>query len=178
MKKTLFSALAVFILLLSTRIPVNAQDNINGGGFFDSETNMPSSNVDSDASILATPPSCNQVFYHSVSTVPMQIANVGGDYRSLMWGFNLTSTTKELLGPIVTVSMPSATINDRPINPPYAPHTESVTYNFHGSLKNYQYIGGSYTLKKGDIVNLNWLITKTSDPSKEAYRYIRCQVNW
>lgn len=68
-------------------------------------------------------------------------------------------------------------LNERPINPPYQPHTQSVAYNFHGSLKNYSYMGGSYTLKKGDIVNLNWLVTKNSDPTKGAYRYIRCQVN-
>lgn len=177
MKKTIFSALAVFILLLSAINPVNAQDNNNGGGLLDSETNIPSNNVDSDMSVLATAPSCSQVFNHSVSAVPMQVTTVTGDYRALTWGFNLTSASIVLLGPAVIVSMPSATVNDQSINPPYAPHTQAATYNFHGSLKNYSTLGGSYTLKKGDIVNLNWLITKVSDPSKGAYRYIRCQVN-
>lgn len=78
---------------------------------------------------------------------------------------------------MVTVSMPTASVNGRPINPPYTAHSTSVTYNFHGSLKNYDYMGGNYTLKKGDIIIFTWLITKNSDPSKGAYRYIRCQIN-
>ncbi|AJG79600.1 MULTISPECIES: hypothetical protein [Bacillus cereus group] len=183
MKKTVCSTLAVFILSLSTIVPVNAESNnvsteFSGGGFYDSKTNtLPHEFSKTDVSSLGLAPSCSQTFYHSVSTVPMQVANAGGDYRSLMWGFNLTSTAKATPGPTVTVSMPTASVNERPLNPPYQPHTQSVAYNFHGSLKNYSYMGGSYTLKKGDIVNLNWLVTKNSNPTKGAYRYIRCQVN-
>lgn len=178
MKKAIFSVSIVLTLFLSNLNPANAQDNNNGGDFLDSETNMSSSNIESDMSVSASStPSCNNVFTHTVATVPMQVAKVTGDYRALSWGFNLTTTSKRLLGPIVIVSMPSATINGRAINPPYSPHTREVAYNFHGSLKNYSYMGGSYTLKKGDIVNLNWYITKSTDPSKGAYRYIRCQVS-
>ncbi|MCU5376144.1 hypothetical protein OCA08_03210 [Bacillus cereus] len=185
MKKTLFSVLAIFVLSLSTMIPVNAEsDNNNvsnqfsGGGFFENETNIPPLNsLGTDVSTLESAPTCAQTFYHAVSTVPMQVATTWGDYRSLMWGFNLTSTSKTTLGPMVTVTMPTASVNGRPINPPYTAHSEPVTYNFHGSLKNYDYMGGNYTLKKGDIVIFTWLITKNSDPTKGAYRYIRCQMN-
>jgi hypothetical protein len=181
MKKIVFYIFAILILLVSYTFPVNANtdDNVieqySGGGFLDTvledETPDPAPPPPDDGI-----PSCSRTFYHEVSTVPMQVANAGGDYRSLMWGFNLTTATASLLGPTVTVSMPAATINGRTINPPYAPHTEPATYNFHGSLKNYQYIGGSYTLKKYDVVYFNWLVKSVKDPTKGAYRYVKCRV--
>ncbi|SFD59577.1 hypothetical protein [Bacillus sp. UNCCL81] len=124
-------------------------------------------------------PTCSRTFYHAVSTVPMQITHVSGDYYSLAWGFLLTPETQAYLGSLVTVSMPTATINGQAINPPYGPHKNySSSYNFHGSLKNYNYKGqsGGGTLKKYDVIYFYWLINSVSDPDKGAYRYIRCRI--
>ncbi|WP_248563229.1 hypothetical protein [Niallia sp. NCCP-28] len=94
----------------------------------------------------------------------------------MMWGFNLTSSAKAHLGPIVVVTMPSATVNGTAINPPYQAHSEGSLYNFYGSLKNYQTIKGSKkSLGKGDIVSLSWYITG-STLGKTAYRYQTCKV--
>lgn len=69
--------------------------------------------------------------------------------------------------------MPSAAVNSKAINTPYEPHSEGASYNFHGSLKNYQIKGQIYPLKKGDIVNLTWHITTIR---QEQYRYLTCKM--
>ena len=72
--------------------------------------------------------------------------------------------------------MSTATVNGKAINPPYQPHTEVSTYNFHGSLWKYQIIGqrGTHTLATGNKVLLYWVIIGSS--GEGAYRYIRCTV--
>ncbi|PAE11607.1 hypothetical protein CHI02_14180 [Niallia circulans] len=92
-----------------------------------------------------------------------------------MWGFHLTSSARSFLGQIVVVKMTSATVNSKAINTPYEPHSEGASYNFHGSLKNYQIKGQNYQLKKGDIVNLTWHITGTN-PERCGYRYLTCKM--
>jgi len=68
--------------------------------------------------------------------------------------------------------MPSATVNGKAINRLYEPHSEGSPYNSHGSLKNYQTKGQSYSLNKDDIVSLNWPIIGTlSDMNRLAISY-------
>jgi RHS repeat-associated protein len=65
------------------------------------------------------------------------------------------------LGPTVTVSMPLADVNGRPINPPYAPHVGAPSYDYHGSMRTYTYLGpggGTHPLKVGDRVEFLWNI--------------------
>lgn len=193
LKKSLLLVPSLFLVLTSNINAVNAEDNNNGGGYINSES--PStlrSNLDSGIEVNVEPdidpdtdpdgsnsssiPSCGKTFYHAVSTITTQVKPAFGDYRTLAWGFNLTKETQRFLGPEVAVTMPVATVNDRPINPPYDLHIREVTYNFHGSLKNYQDMGSSKTLKKGDVVNFNWLITKFPNSTQGAYRYLRCKV--
>ncbi|WP_336770798.1 hypothetical protein [Bacillus bombysepticus] len=65
MKKTVCSTLAVFILSLSTIVPVNAESNnvsseFSGGGFYDSKTNTPPHEFSkTDVSSLGSAPSCS-----------------------------------------------------------------------------------------------------------------------
>ncbi|MFB5762750.1 hypothetical protein [Paenibacillus medicaginis] len=184
-KKWLLLILAFYFLFFSTTLPVNAAAQLeNGneshsGGDFWGTTNegmtIEPFAEDPDDGI----PACQGTFYNEVSNIPVQVANAGGDNRSLAWGFNLTPTARTLLGSTVIVSMISATVNGNSINPPYVPHTNTSTYNFHGSLKNYNYIGqsGGGTLKKNDTVYFYWTITSVKDPKVGAYRYIRCRVN-
>jgi hypothetical protein len=56
-------------------------------------------------------------------------------------GVLLTKIAQEKLGPVVAVDITSATINDRAIHTPYSKHVQSSNYNFHSSLKNYDFIG-------------------------------------
>lgn len=90
------------------------------------------------------------------------------------WGLKLTAAGKRLLGPVVLVSMPFAFVNGRAINPPYAPHLESDSYDYHGSFNVYQlFDGGSGTLKTGDKVTLYWYLDSHTGM---AQRYITCEV--
>lgn len=115
---------------------------------------------------------CTGTFTNKVANVPFQRSKAG----SLTWGFKLTKIAIEKLGPVVTVSMPTATVNGKAINPPYTPHTEVSTYNFHSSLWKYQIIGqrGTHELGTGNKVLLYWVIIGST--GEGAYRYIRCTV--
>ncbi|MBG9788865.1 hypothetical protein [Brevibacillus laterosporus] len=185
MKKALISSLAVLGLILSTVLPAayaekdnkKIKDTYSGGSFYNGSsynyTNILPFGSEPDDDI----PYCQGTFSHEVSDVTFQAVNVGGDQRSLTWGFELSSKSAKL-GPTVAVSMPVATVNDNPINPPYQTHTNTVTYNYHGSLKKYGYIGksGGGVLEKNDIVFFTWLINSVKDPKQGAYRYIKCRV--
>lgn len=95
---------------------------------------------------------------------------------TLAWGFWLTDVAKANLGPVATVSMSYAYVNDRAINPPYAPHTQGSSYNCHGGLDNHQFIGGGGgTIRTGNKVTFYWFI-KGSNPNTAADRYITCQI--
>lgn len=190
LKKNWLLIPSLLLVLTSNINAVNAEeDTNNGGGYINSQTsstlrsNLNSgievnveADTDPDGSNSSNIPLCGQIFYHPVSTITTQVTRGLGDYRALAWGFNLTTASQVYLGPEVSVTMPVATVNDRPINPPYQLHRQSVTYNFHGSLRIYEDMGGSKTLKKGDVVNFNWLINNAKDPTKGAYRYLRCKV--
>jgi hypothetical protein len=115
---------------------------------------------------------CTGTWNHEVSTVNFQRAPAG----TLQWGFWLTNNLKAQIGPVATVSMPLAYVNDRPIYPAYQPHTRESSYNFHASLNNYNFIaGGSGTIQTGDKVTLYWFI-QGANPNVKANRYITCAV--
>jgi hypothetical protein len=114
---------------------------------------------------------CTGTFTNVVSNVIFQRSKNG----SLTWGFKLTKRAIAELGAIVTVSMPTATVNGHAINPPYEPHTEVSTYNFHGSLYRYNRFGKHvYTLATGNKIFFYWVIE--GETGTDAYRYIRCTV--
>jgi hypothetical protein len=74
---------------------------------------------------------------------------------TLTWSYRLMPTTRTLLGGTVTTYIASASINGLAINPPYSSHTEASTYDFHSSLRTYQYLrplSGSAALLPGDWV--------------------------
>ena len=54
---------------------------------------------------------CTGTFINQVSNVPFQRSKAG----SLTWGFKLTRIAIEKLGPVVKVSMPTATVNGKAI---------------------------------------------------------------
>lgn len=115
---------------------------------------------------------CTGTWTHAVSTVTFQRA-AGG---TLALGFKLSNTARANLGPTVTVTMTYSYVNGKAINPPYGPHTAISTYNFHGSMKKYQYVGGgSGSIATGNKVTFYWFL-KGSKPNSAADRYITCQV--
>ncbi|MFH8749200.1 hypothetical protein ACH4GK_21140 [Streptomyces rimosus] len=115
---------------------------------------------------------CTGTWKHAVSTVTFQRAHGG----TLAWGFKLSHTSRANLGSPVVVSMPYAYVNGKSINPPYSPHTAVNTYNFHGSMKKYQYTGGgSGTIATGNKVTFYWFL-KGAKPNTAADRYITCKV--
>lgn len=109
---------------------------------------------------------------NTVANVTFQRATTGG----LAWAFRLTKVAIERLGPVVEVTMPTATVDNKAINPPYSPHTQSSTYNFHSSLYYYQYIGSGtkHAVKTGDKILLYWVIVGST--GEGAYRYVRCTI--
>jgi hypothetical protein len=115
---------------------------------------------------------CTGTWTNVVANVTFQ-RSTGG---SLTWGFKLTRVAIGKLGGIVEVTMPTATVNGHAINPPYSPHTEPSTYNFHGSLYHYNRIGSShrYTIATGNKILLYWVIF--GDTGTDAYRYVRCTI--
>ncbi len=114
---------------------------------------------------------CTGLWQHPVSNVTFQ-RGLGG---TVAWGFRLTGVARSRLGFLVEVSMPYAAVNDRGINPPYQPHLFFSWYNFHGSINNYQLLGGgSGRLATGDKLTLLWLIEGVT--GAWATRYITCQV--
>ncbi|MFH8620222.1 hypothetical protein ACH4E8_34795 [Streptomyces sp. NPDC017979] len=154
---------------------VPVADEANGGGF-----RAVTAGQDAEAAARAaefhvrTPADtlCTGTWTHSVSTVQFQRASGG----TLAWSFKLSNAAKAALGPTVTVTMPYAYVNGRAINPPYGPHTEPNWYNFHGSIKGYQFIGGgSGTIQTGNKLTFYWYL-KGSRPNSAADRYITCKV--
>lgn len=106
--------------------------------------------------------------YYSIggnATMTVQIAK-DSNTRTLQWGLHLNPGSQSKFGDKVTTKLLASRINYSNINPPYAPHTERPNYSFHGSLKNYQLIGGGGgTLQKGDKVYLNFHILGSNDES-------------
>ncbi|MEU2491054.1 hypothetical protein [Streptomyces sp. NPDC007883] len=179
----LAAAAACAVLLVNGATPASAADGApadNGGGFLVEAQPKEDATVEELArrhaeDVHARTPAnklCTGAWTHAVSTVTFQRATGG----TLAWGFKLSRTARTNLGPTVTVSMPYAYVNGKAVNPPYGPHTAVNTYNFHGSMKKYQYVGGgSGTIATGNKVTFYWFL-KGSRPNSAADRYITCKV--
>jgi hypothetical protein len=151
---------------------VAAASAVNAGAFETSARSIPT--VPAVPKTPSTPKNgqCAGAWGNVVSNVVFQRATTGG----LAWGFFLTKIAQEKLGPVVAVDITAATINNRAIHTPYAEHVQSSNYNFHASLKNYEFIGSRvlHTIKTGDKLNLIWFIEGSS--GEDAYRYVRCTI--
>jgi hypothetical protein len=142
---------------------------LNAGGFENS-----AGQIAAEPASPQTPKNgqCAGVWSQAVANVVFQRAKTGG----LSWGFFLTKVSQGILGSPVAVDITSATINNRAIHTPYSEHVQSSNYNFHSSLKNYEFIGSRvlHTIKTGDKLYLIWLIEGSS--GEDAYRYVRCTI--
>lgn len=108
---------------------------------------------------------------HDISIVSFQRARTG----RLNWGFQLTQEARAYLGPLVTVSIPYAALNGRPILSPYSPHFRWSGYDFHGSLNDVNFVGGGRdTIVVGDRLSLLWFIRSLN--GRYAHRFITCRI--
>jgi hypothetical protein len=118
-------------------------------------------------------PECTGEWRNELTSVTFRRGTSG----RLYWDFYLTNVARRQLGLLVTVSMPVAAVNGRPINPPYQPHWRWSGYDFHGSFDTYAYVGGGGggPLSTGDQLTFLWYIQAFFN---EGYvvRYIHCQV--
>jgi hypothetical protein len=148
----------------------------NGGGFV-TGASLPSGNGAPVLSPGASPFNaatgrCNDWFDQAVSNVYFH--TVG--YR-LYWDFYLTTAAQGDLGSPVEVTMPQAQVNGRAIQPPYSPHTEASSYDFHSSIQNYNFLGGgSSAIKEGDKLWMFWDIYSLDGSGNAAWRSISCTV--
>ncbi|MER2109250.1 MAG: hypothetical protein ABS949_20200 [Solibacillus sp.] len=121
--------------------------------------------------------SCVGKFYgvDGDATATVQVAK-SGTSRTLQWGLVLNPSAQSQYGSEVKTTLTTARVAYADINPPYTPHTEEPSYNFHGSLKNYQFLGksGGGTLKVGDRVFLLFIL-KGSNGAQDKVE-INCTV--
>lgn len=102
--------------------------------------------------------------------------NTGSVNRSLQWSFFINSSAYKLYSPQVKVMMTPVWVNGVYANSPYSPHTQSPSYNFHGSMKNYQVSGINKALKAGDRVKLFWRATNPSNSKNTTSVDFTCKV--
>jgi hypothetical protein len=142
---------------------------LNGGGGF-ATTSSP---VLAPPASPATPATgyCDGRFPNDVSNIDFSYSG----YR-LNWDFYLTTASQGFLGSPVEVTMPQAKVNGVAIQPPYGPHTEPNSYDFHSSLLNYNKLGGgSGTIQPGDTLYMYWDIYSFDGSGNAAYRYVNCR---
>lgn len=73
--------------------------------------------------------------------------------------------------------MGEAIINYYKINPPYAPHTQPSSYDFHGSIYYYNRLGSSarFNIRRGDRLSFTWFATGTN-PRVVVTRRVDCNI--
>ncbi|QTB12554.1 hypothetical protein J2B92_17080 [Lysinibacillus sphaericus] len=113
------------------------------------------------ASPILANASCSDYFYGQngdTYAVFQTSKDPKSDQRALSWGLFINKEDQKNYGSEVRVMLNSSRVNLGGINQPYAPHLQHPDYNFHGSFKNYQWLGqpGGGTLKKGDKIHLEF----------------------
>ncbi|MGH7667256.1 MAG: hypothetical protein ACREN1_08120 [Candidatus Dormibacteria bacterium] len=123
---------------------------------------------------------CSGWFYNTPdASIQMFTDDLGAGNYGLTWNFYLNSAAKDKLGSPVVVSMSYGLVNGTGINPPYAPHREAYTYNFHSSMGGYTYLGvrdpSTHYLRAGNTVQYYWNIAST-DGRGDGYAIMTCTV--
>lgn len=124
-------------------------------------------------------PSCSGSFSspNGDAYTSMQVGAIDSTYRTLIWGLWIKPSAQSKYGSEVETRLLNASVNGSDINPPYAPHKEEPDYNFHGSLKNYNFKGksGGGSLKKNDIVYFQWSLVSTKTHEGTGIR-LKCRI--
>lgn len=101
--------------------------------------------------------------------------------KVLSWGLSITPAGIAAFGPQVTVSAVNGSVTTASGLPNfinganiYAPHTQSSSYSFHGSISTYPNgFGGTSRLESGDTVGINF---KIDSPRAGALVSVSCIV--
>ncbi|MFJ7661302.1 hypothetical protein ACIQXW_02770 [Lysinibacillus sp. NPDC097162] len=124
------------------------------------------------ASLISADESCTKYYYGNKGDTYATVQTTkypNTNERSIAWGLVINEEARIKYGPKVRVTLNRSRVNFYAINPPYKTPIQAPDYNFHGHLKNYQFIGqpGGGILKKGDRILLEFGIvsmnTKASD---------------
>ena len=121
--------------------------------------------------------SCTDYYYgvDGFATANVQTTKyTNSNERSIAWGLVIDKEDQKKMGSEIRVSPLVSRVNGDLINDPYQTHYAAPDYNFHGSLKKYQYRGksGGGTLKKGDSIILEFGII-TTDPGNNYSDKVR-----
>jgi hypothetical protein len=135
------------------------------------------------ASPATAAPTCgnpNAWHYGTYANAYFQRASFGsGDYGE-QWDLYLTSGARSDLGSPVKVSIAYTYVNGVAANPPYAPHTEVNTYDFHSSMSNWVPIGQTHPtpidLHLGNNLTIYWNISSTNGSGLTGYLYLSCTI--
>ena len=123
-------------------------------------------------------PACFGKFTNIVANIIIQTGS-NSTGSTLQYGLFLTPTTEAVLGPLVNVRMVAATVNGKPINPPFGNYfAYPWDYTFHGSLVYPNYMSGysgPKQLQIGDVVSFAWGITSDSN-NNSAWGDTTCQI--
>lgn len=115
-------------------------------------------------------------YLNSDSYVTIQ-TNTSSVNRSIQWAFFIRPSAYSKYQPEVTVRLTDATVNGVKINRPYEAHTESPSYNFHGSMKNYQVAGTNKALQSNDIIEFFFRAHGYGVDSGTTAVSLKCRVN-
>lgn len=174
MKKITTFLLTLLILVGLSSIPVQAE-----------ELDVPSDIANPEAQLIGgedpgdDTPSCQRTFSstNGDAYTTMQVGAIDSTNRSLQWGLWIKPAAQSKYGSEVETRLLVAKVNDSEINPPYTPHIKAPDYNFHGSLKNYNFKGksGGGSLKKNDIVYFQWSLVSTKTQEGTSIR-LKCRM--
>lgn len=179
MKKTLMGVVCSFTVIFGGGSVLASDDlELIQDEYVDIETGIDNpSNLIEPLGIPGDSRSCTGKFYSAdgESYVTMQ-TNTTSVNRSLQWSFLINSSAYKLYSPQARVMMTPAFVNGIQANSPYSPHTQSPSYNFHGSMKYYQVSGQNKVLKAGDRVRLFWRGTNPTNAKNTTSVLVECKV--
>ncbi|GAB6992166.1 hypothetical protein [Paenibacillus pini] len=105
--------------------------------------------------------------------------------NTLQWGFEFTPLGISFFGPVVSVSGSGGSVSNTNLGyyrslfggSIYDVHTQASNYLFHGSIKNYNYIGGqAAALNSGDVITID-LNAISALPSKPTGQFsFSCKI--
>ncbi len=120
---------------------------------------------------------CEGKFEHPTGDVTFNTRREDG---RLDFGFQLSPSSRLLIGDTASVYMIEAIVQDYKINPPYAPHlNEPSNYDFHGSILPYNRLGskGSFRLQTGNKVKFIWFVKGVGAKSRVyVLRAVECKA--
>lgn len=135
------------------------------------------------ASPATAAPSCGNPdawHYGTYANAYFQRASFGSGNYGEQWDFYLTNAARSELGSPVTVNIAYTYVTGVAANPPYSPHTQANTYDFHSSMSSWVPIGQRnpkpISLRLGNNLTIYWTINSTNGSGLSGYLYLSCTI--